>query len=92
MKQIAKYFMALTLLAMPFAFQSCSEREDISNYYYYDDLVTEAVNNYWYVYPGGTDYDTAYNWFVHYYPNALSLIHISQPTRLRQLSRMPSSA
>ncbi len=70
MKQIAKYFMALTLLAMPFAFQSCSEREDISNYYYYDDLVTEAVNNYWYVYPGGTDYDTAYNWFVHYYPNA----------------------
>ena len=43
MKQIAKYFMALTLLAMPFAFQSCSEREDISNYYYYNDLVTEKI-------------------------------------------------
>ena len=61
MRTINKFLVALMIVSVPLTFTSCSDNYD----YYVDDtdLVSEAVDNYWYVYRGGADY-------------YLSLIHI----------------
>ena len=41
--------------------------------------------------PGALGY-SALSWFIGQYPQTLSLIHISEPTRPPVASRMPSSA
>lgn len=71
MKQITKFLMVLALVAVPVGFTSCDDDEEYC--YYYNDLVTEAVRNYWYTYPSGADYDTTRNWFLYYYPSATAV-------------------
>lgn len=68
MRQITKFLMVLALIALPMGFTSCDTEDD----YYppYSSLVTEAVQNYWRAYPGGTDYYTTREWFLYYYPMA----------------------
>lgn len=68
MRTINKFLVALMIVSVPLTFTSCSDNYD----YYVDetDLVSEAVDNYWYVYRGGADYYTTYNWFYYYYPQA----------------------
>lgn len=69
MKRVYQYFLALALLASPFAFTSC-DNALLDDDYYYNDLVTHAVNNYRFDFPNGTDYYTTYNWFYYNYPEA----------------------
>lgn len=71
MKQITKFLMALTLVAVPVGFTSCDNEEEY--HYYYNDLVTEAVRNYWYTYPSGADYYTTRDWFLYHYPSATAV-------------------
>ncbi|MBF1500546.1 MAG: hypothetical protein HXN82_06795 [Prevotella pallens] len=71
MKQITKFLMALTLVAVPVGFTSCDNEEEY--HYYYNDLVTEAVRNYWYTYPSGADYYTTRDWFLYHYPSATAI-------------------
>lgn len=68
MKNFTKLFLALSLVATPVAFTSCDD-DDIYSNYYYNDLVSEAVDNYFNA--GGTsNYYEAYNFFYTYYPEA----------------------
>lgn len=70
MKKLTTFFVGLAIMALPFSFTSCSDDEP----YRYNTpsypIVDEAVQNYHYLYQGGTDYLTAYNFFFYYYPNA----------------------
>lgn len=68
MKKITNFLLAFTLIATPVVLTSCDDGDDYE--YYYNDLVTEAVHAYYHFYPNGTDYYTAYNWFLTNYPNA----------------------
>ena len=70
MKRVTKFFLALAVVASPMVFTSCDDDDPWNNGYYYDDLVTNAVRNYNYKYPNGSDYYTAYNWFYYNYPDA----------------------
>ncbi len=69
MKQITKFLMMLSLIAIPVTFTSCGSDDD---YYYGHNnlLVRDAVQNYWNTYPSGTDYNTTKTWFWYYYPRA----------------------
>ena len=69
MKRVAKLFLALAVVASPMLFTSCDDYDD-NGYYYYNDLVSNAVRNYRYDYPNDSDYYTAYNWFYANYPEA----------------------
>lgn len=70
MKRVTKFFLALAVVASPMVFTSCDDDDPWNNGYYYDDLVTNAVRNYNYQFPNGSDYYTAYNWFYYNYPDA----------------------
>ncbi len=61
--------LALAVLASPLTFTSCDD-DPLYDGYYYNELVTDAVNNYRYTFPNGSDYYTAYNWFYYNYPDA----------------------
>ena len=62
--------MALAIVASPLALTSCDDDPWGDGSYYYNDLVTSAVQNYPRQYPSGSSYYTAYNWFYYYYPEA----------------------
>ena len=70
MRQITKLFLALAIVASPLTFTSCDDDSLYSGNDYYDDLVANAVQNYYRVFPNGSSNTAAYNWFITYYPDA----------------------